>query len=167
MSEESREVMPRYNSRRQAWALKITGFSTRSCSEVYLLTDDERLPLIVVDDEYMTRYRPGIGGYFVMYSDGSQSYSSAKRFEAGYVLDNPEIDPNDMFVVVSSRDNNNSIRNGGSICWETYTDKSNLLDAIDRAKKSAGKYGESTICRLVPVGDVEFCEQIINSEQGA
>lgn len=37
-----------------------------------------------VNQEYMTRHRPSVGGYFVVYADGYKSYSPAKAFEEGY-----------------------------------------------------------------------------------
>lgn len=38
-----------------------------------------------VDFEYAKKHNPKIGGYFVKYDDGYQSWSPADKFEAGYV----------------------------------------------------------------------------------
>jgi len=37
-----------------------------------------------VDRDWMKRHDPQIGGYYVAYKDGYQSYSPAKAFEEGY-----------------------------------------------------------------------------------
>lgn len=37
-----------------------------------------------VDQEYMSRHKPSVGGYFVVYKDGYKSYSPAQAFEEGY-----------------------------------------------------------------------------------
>lgn len=39
---------------------------------------------IHVPEDYIARHRPEIGGYYVQYADGYQSYSPAKAFEEGY-----------------------------------------------------------------------------------
>lgn len=37
--------------------------------------------------EYMRKHNPKVGGYFVQYEDGYQSFSPADPFEAGYTLE--------------------------------------------------------------------------------
>ena len=39
---------------------------------------------MLVDDVYIERSRPEVGGYYVVYEDGHTSYSPAKAFEEGY-----------------------------------------------------------------------------------
>lgn len=39
---------------------------------------------VTVTAEYMRKHRPQIGGYFVSYEDGYQSFSPAKAFDEGY-----------------------------------------------------------------------------------
>jgi hypothetical protein len=41
---------------------------------------------VYVDPSYMTKHNPQIGGYFVRYEDGYESYSPAAAFENGYTL---------------------------------------------------------------------------------
>lgn len=41
---------------------------------------------VPVTAEWMQRHKPEVGGYFVQYPDGYQSYSPAKSFEDGYTL---------------------------------------------------------------------------------
>ena len=35
---------------------------------------------------YMQKHKPQVGGYYVVYEDGYESYSPAGAFEAGYTL---------------------------------------------------------------------------------
>ena len=37
-----------------------------------------------VDQAYMTKHNPQVGGYYVVYEDGYKSFSPAKAFEDGY-----------------------------------------------------------------------------------
>ena len=37
-----------------------------------------------VDEAYMQKHQPEVGGYYVVYKDGYKSYSPAKAFEEGY-----------------------------------------------------------------------------------
>lgn len=39
---------------------------------------------VKVDAEYMSKHKPEIGGYYVIYEDGYQSFSPADAFEGGY-----------------------------------------------------------------------------------
>lgn len=40
---------------------------------------------VVLDDDYIEKHHPHLGGYFVQYADGYQSFSPADAFESGYV----------------------------------------------------------------------------------
>ncbi len=44
----------------------------------------ETTPIVNVSQEWLDKHKPEIGGYFVVYEDGYQSYSPAKAFEEGY-----------------------------------------------------------------------------------
>lgn len=39
---------------------------------------------LIVSGEWMRRFRPTVGGYYVRYEDGYASFSPAKPFEEGY-----------------------------------------------------------------------------------
>lgn len=39
-----------------------------------------------VTGDWFDRHKPQLGGYYVIYEDGYESYSPAKAFEAGYTL---------------------------------------------------------------------------------
>lgn len=51
--------------------------------ETLLKLEGETFALIV-SKEYVAKHKPQIGGYFVRYDDGYQSFSPAAAFEAGY-----------------------------------------------------------------------------------
>lgn len=52
---------------------------------------------VVVGQDYMDRHQPLVGGYFVQYENGHQSFSPAEAFEAGYSSLTP-VDPVDTVV---------------------------------------------------------------------
>ncbi len=41
---------------------------------------------VTVDQEYMEKHNPHVGGYYVRYEDGYESFSPADAFESGYTL---------------------------------------------------------------------------------
>lgn len=45
------------------------------------------------NEAFVDRHQPEVGGYFVIYDDGYQSYSPAKAFEEGYAEMPPVIEP--------------------------------------------------------------------------
>lgn len=51
-----------------------------------LVPDDENLDPIAVSAEYMKKHEPKVGGYWVQYADGYQSWSPANAFESGYTI---------------------------------------------------------------------------------
>jgi hypothetical protein len=59
---------------------------TGSGGGAVLVPSDPRLPNITVDQAYLAKHEPAVGGYFVLYDDGYQSFSPAKAFEDGYTL---------------------------------------------------------------------------------
>jgi hypothetical protein len=51
-----------------------------------LVPDDEAFPPLDVSGEYIAKHQPQVGGYWVLYADGYQSFSPASAFEQGYTL---------------------------------------------------------------------------------
>jgi hypothetical protein len=47
---------------------------------------DEKFPSFVVSGEFLSKHKPQVGGYFVVYADGYESFSPAQAFEEGYTL---------------------------------------------------------------------------------
>ena len=41
---------------------------------------------VTVNQEYMEKHKPHVGGYYVRYKDGYESFSPAEAFESGYTL---------------------------------------------------------------------------------
>lgn len=77
--------MPKYKCHKEVWALKISDISERFVDGSALLTPEEDgYAKITVNSEYMDKHKPTVGGYFVVYSGGYQSFSPAKEFEEGY-----------------------------------------------------------------------------------
>lgn len=52
--------------------------------QMILETSVEGFEQIPVDAEYMAKHKPEIGGWFVVYEDGYQSFSPAAAFLSGY-----------------------------------------------------------------------------------
>lgn len=71
--------MPRYQSHKKVWALKIAAVEGVRLSFV-----DKGYAAILVDAKLFARYRPVPGDYYVQYDDGYKSISPAKAFEEGY-----------------------------------------------------------------------------------
>lgn len=81
--------MPRYESHKTVWALKIKdigfhGDSENGCTGGRITPEEDGYAPFEVDGAYMNKHKPQIGGYYVVYADGYQSYSPAQAFEEGY-----------------------------------------------------------------------------------
>lgn len=85
MSEgESAREMPRYQSHKKVWALKIAAVAIMGDLSATITPADEGYAPFNVTSEYVQKNRPQPGGYFVVYDDGYQSFSPAGPFEKGY-----------------------------------------------------------------------------------
>ena len=84
--------LPMYQSHKKVWALKIKVIYPKiDTAEIF--PEDGTYGRITVSDDYIVKHNPEIGGYYVRYEDGYESYSPAKAFEAGYTLmTNKEVD---------------------------------------------------------------------------
>lgn len=80
--------MPKYTCHKQVWALKIK--ATKA-----LLSNPQKMELTFEDSHFVSMavsmnckpiHRVKVGGYFVVYEDGYQSFSPAEAFEKGYTL---------------------------------------------------------------------------------
>lgn len=95
--------MPQYQSHKKVWALKIKEIEvirpTIEEMEQILNSpdagDSKMIAAIItpadpgyapfgVSKNYMDKHDPQVGGYFVVYKDGYQSFSPAQAFEEGY-----------------------------------------------------------------------------------
>lgn len=89
MNDEVTREMPRYQSHKRVYALKIAEIRRRPFGnagvEHTLVPADEGYAPFVLSLEYLEKHDPEPGGYYVVYDDGYKSYSPAKAFEEGYV----------------------------------------------------------------------------------
>ena len=94
-SQASREL-PRYRSHKEVWALKIgaimidpaqsatfKGIHTSLAGAVITPAEPGFSPFRV-DGTYMAKHSPEVGGYWVRYADGYESFSPCEAFEEGY-----------------------------------------------------------------------------------
>ena len=78
--------MPKYCCHKEVHALKIKTITLLDSGRGDIQPEDTRYGRILVSAEYMTKHKPQIGGYYVVYADGYKSWSPAEVFEAGYSL---------------------------------------------------------------------------------
>jgi hypothetical protein len=78
---------PEYTCHKTVRAFLIAAILPAAAGGAHLQPPVESLlPAIEVSGDYMQKHRPVVGGYFVQYEDGYQSFSPAQAFEAGYTL---------------------------------------------------------------------------------
>ncbi|ROM29302.1 hypothetical protein BK645_10050 [Pseudomonas protegens] len=73
--------MPKYQSHKQVWALKIKAIDGRTITPA-----EEGFGPFSVSAKYLEKHKPQVGGYFVEYEGGYKSFSPADAFEAGNTL---------------------------------------------------------------------------------
>lgn len=88
--------LPLYKCHKEVRAAKISGISPRQgigtdkeYNTLYLenpYRNGQNMAMQDVSPEWMVRFKPEVGGYFVQYNDGYTSFSPAKAFEEGYTL---------------------------------------------------------------------------------
>jgi hypothetical protein len=77
--------LPRYRCHKEVWALKILDIENRPHEAgAWIKPMDEGYGAFHVDDAYIIKHGPEVGGYYVVYKDGYTSYSPAQAFEEGY-----------------------------------------------------------------------------------
>ncbi len=80
--------LPKYRCHKEVQAAKITEVISPSDR---LQTGDWTLRLgdaqqVTVAPSWMGKHTPEVGGYYVRYADGYESFSPADAFEGGYTL---------------------------------------------------------------------------------
>jgi hypothetical protein len=86
--------LPLYNCHKQVRALKIAAIKRDGEGEPDRETDgsamitpaEEGFDSFKVNGQFMHKHKPEVGGYYVQYEDGYQSFSPAEAFEKGYSL---------------------------------------------------------------------------------
>ena len=86
--------LPKYKCHKEVWGLKITKIekdcdlakeTNRETDGSAMITSaEEGYSPIKVDQAYMVKHKPFVGGYYVVYEDGYKSFSPSDVFENGY-----------------------------------------------------------------------------------
>lgn len=87
--------LPQYQCHKKVRAAKIGAIEHTGQPSLWTLglhVPEEAAPLgrslvaVEVDQSWIERFNPVVGGYYVVYEDGYASFSPAKAFEDGYTL---------------------------------------------------------------------------------
>ena len=62
-----------------------SGEVVSSSDGAMMIPEDSRYDSIHLDNNYLRKHNPQVGGYYVVYEDGYKSFSPAKAFEKGYI----------------------------------------------------------------------------------
>lgn len=73
--------MKTYKCHKQVKAFKITNIKLIEDSIYNLVGSND---IVMVREDFMQKFKPEVGGYYVLYNDGYISYSPAEPFEEGY-----------------------------------------------------------------------------------
>lgn len=80
---ESRQL-PKYKCHKEVHAIKIKDIINKESGASTIIPLDEGYLPIQVTKEYMQKHTPKVGGYYVVYKDGYESFSPSEAFEDGY-----------------------------------------------------------------------------------
>ena len=81
------KTLPEYDCHKTVWAVKIDKMQQMQDGTAWIIPPVESgVEPFVVSADYVLRHNPEVGGYFVCYKDGYQSWSPARAFEEGYTL---------------------------------------------------------------------------------
>lgn len=95
------QMMPRYKCHKEVCALKIAKIEEHgpSGSDGATITPAEPgYSPFDVPAAYIGRHVPQVGGYYVVYDDGYESFSPAKAFEEGYRPIDPTTEKGERWV---------------------------------------------------------------------
>ena len=86
MTDEVAAEMPRYKCHKEVWALKIAAISWDGfgSGDGQITPVEKGYKPIFCPAEYMSKHKPEVGGYYVVYEDGYKSFSPASAFQSGY-----------------------------------------------------------------------------------
>lgn len=78
--------LPLYQSHKKVRAAKITEIESHESDGTgcHTMIFGEISGSEFLTDEWKSRFKPEVGGYYVVYDDGYTSFSPAKAFEEGY-----------------------------------------------------------------------------------
>lgn len=78
--------LSKYRCHKEVWALKIEGTVLRLNGDMTITPENDEYAPFNVSAEYVEKYNPVPGGYWVRYEDGYESFSPLDVFEDGYTL---------------------------------------------------------------------------------
>ena len=85
--------MPKYQSIKKVWGLKIKDIIPKerdvdqeSDGSMWMIPEDNDYDKISLSHHYLRKHNPHVGGYYVVYEDGYESFSPSEAFEKGNVL---------------------------------------------------------------------------------
>lgn len=81
---ETDRKLPRYQCHKQVYALKIAGLQPVVGGAVIITPAEPGYLPFRAEHPYAEKHKPEVGGYWVQYDDGYQSFSPAQAFEEGY-----------------------------------------------------------------------------------
>jgi hypothetical protein len=81
---ENASQMPRYKCHKEVWALKIAVIEMYENGVAKIAPVDKGYETIATKPKFPFKGGEDDLGYFVVYSDGYQSWSPTKAFEEGY-----------------------------------------------------------------------------------
>lgn len=82
--------LPQYVSHKQVSAIKIKELrspfpeGSETDGSLLLVPEEDGYAPVRVSNAYVRKHMPQVGGYWVRYQDGYESWSPAKAFEEGY-----------------------------------------------------------------------------------
>jgi hypothetical protein len=86
----SKMKMPRYKCHKEVFALKVMQIEEIISNDNYnnscTIIPEAPYEKFTVDGDYRNKHNPVVGGYYVLYDDGYESFSPQKAFEDGYTL---------------------------------------------------------------------------------
>lgn len=81
---DDERALPTYQSHKKVQAVLIGAIQTNDDGSAMIVPQETEFNPFPVDKAYVDKHQPQVGGYFVKYDDGYQSWSPAAAFEAGY-----------------------------------------------------------------------------------
>jgi hypothetical protein len=78
--------MPIYKCHLKVWALKLGSVRIEDCGSAMLTPEDGAYARFRVDREYVDKFNPHAGGYYLDSGNGLKSFKPAVEFESGYTL---------------------------------------------------------------------------------
>lgn len=76
--------LPKYRCHKEIQAGKIESITYLEDYQYRLTFTESGLPSVTVSSAYCAKHQPQVGGYYVLYEDGYESYSPADAFDKGY-----------------------------------------------------------------------------------